>query len=133
MPVRQPKGFTLVELLVVIAIIGVLLGLLLPAIQSAREASRRLSCQNNFKPIGLAILNYESVHKELVLTFYNPGVVPGSSSLMGHFVFLLPFLEESALADQYNTRVNCDEVANDPVVSQQLSVVKCPSAPETNR
>ncbi|GAA5509543.1 DUF1559 domain-containing protein [Novipirellula caenicola] len=61
----RKNGFTLVELLVVIAIIGVLVGLLLPAVQAAREAARRMQCQNKLRQIGLACHNFQDTRGHL--------------------------------------------------------------------
>ena len=88
-------GFTLVELLVVIAIIGVLVALLLPAVQSAREAARRMSCSNNLKQLSLALHNYEDTHK----TFPPAGI---DSNQMSWVVLLLPYFEQKNLYDQFN-------------------------------
>jgi prepilin-type N-terminal cleavage/methylation domain-containing protein len=107
------SGFTLVELLVVIAIIGVLVALLLPAIQAAREAARRSSCQNNFKQVGTAFHNYLSAHKVFPSgTEYRgqpqancpdtpqPAGLGGSFSGFGWGTFILPYLEQRTIYDQ---------------------------------
>lgn len=99
------RAFTLVELLVVIAIIGILVGLLLPAVQAAREAARRMSCQNNLKQIGLAMLNYESVHKKFPSALMGSRVGGPQDDGASWAVAILPFLEQAPLYARLETAV----------------------------
>lgn len=121
-------GFTLVELLVVIAIIGILVSLLLPAVQSAREAARRMQCSNNFKQWGLAMLSYENANGSLSY----PNSKTGTGPRVSYPPFLWPFVEQQNLFDQYNFKLPfhrvCDgALQNEPTVKVQLALYFCPS------
>jgi hypothetical protein len=86
------RGSSFVELLVVIGIIGLFVGLIAVAIQSSRETSRRLTCQDRLRQIQLAVTNFEASHKELP----KPGKTIDSSPnplMFGPFVQIADFLE----------------------------------------
>jgi len=135
---RQRRGFTLIELLVVIAIIAILIGLLLPAVQKVREAAARLQCQNNLKQLGLAVLNYESttgfIPPGRVDTFDGITVpqlgVSAANVSHGPGTFLLLYVEQNALAQQYRWDLNWRDPANQAVIATPLKVWICPSSPE---
>jgi len=119
-------GFTLVELLVVIAIIGVMVGLLLPAVQAAREASRRMSCGNNIRQVALALLNYESAFKKFPMGVnYGNGKAPHTVAY--HHTWLtaiLPQMEASTLSNNVNWNLRA---WGQPIVNAQVPNLLCPS------
>jgi len=121
------RGFTLVELLVVIAIIATLVGLLVPAVNSAREASRRSSCQNNLKQQGLAIHGYHDTHDRLP----SGGRPPDAATVRcGVFIYMLPWVDRKDLWDAYDTSVTWSHANNLPVSSVRIPTYECPSSPK---
>jgi len=125
---RRSRGFTLIELLVVISIIAVLIGLLLPAVQSAREAARRMQCTNNLKQLALAALNYESVQNVLPAgSFSRRAAWPGSKWGFSVFVSLLPFYEQGPAYQTVNFDTGCFVGQNITVAAMGFSALWCPS------
>lgn len=105
MPPTKHDGFTLIELLVVIGIVTMVAGLLLPAVQSAREAARRLRCSSNLRQLGLAFHQYLGVWDCLPPSNLT-GRLPGTRIRFGYHYGphsrLLPFLELDPLYQSIN-------------------------------
>ena len=137
------NGFTLIELLVVIAIIAILIGLLLPAVQKVREAAARLTCTNNLKQIGLAVMNYESTYRHYPMCRVSN---TGARAIYGNsnrslFVMLLPYIEQEALYKKYESifapfatttganRRDWDHVDMTSVYQTKVKTLICPSNP----
>ncbi|TWU37185.1 DUF1559 family PulG-like putative transporter [Novipirellula artificiosorum] len=152
---QRLHAFTLVELLVVIAIIAVLVGLLMPAVQSAREAARRMSCGNNVKQLGLAMHHYHSAFRQLPIHGVGPTNETTNSPFLAddntgrgftrieltYLVGLLPFLEQQALWEQLSRPMVEDDGdiwpafgprpwnGNYPPWATQVPTFRCPSDP----
>jgi len=120
---RISKAFTLIELLVVIAIIAILIGLLLPAVQKVREAGKRMECSNNIKQMVTALHNYHDTKNRFPLS----GTADKSHSWN---VFILPFMEQENLYNQYDTNQNWFDPINNKATQMQVKTFICPSSPE---
>lgn len=130
---RPLHGFTLVELLVVVAIVATLVGLLLPAVQSAREAARRISCQNKLRQMAVALHNFETAQR-----FFPPSAQALSGTNLGTpwsgQAILLPFLEGDTLyrnidfSQSYSGSAN--NALNTVISTMRVDVLVCPSDPK---
>jgi prepilin-type N-terminal cleavage/methylation domain-containing protein len=136
---RRANAFTLVELLVVIAIIATLIGMLLPAVQSAREAARRTSCQSNLRQLGLALHNYENVRRyfppsgDIVTSANTSGV---SAQPWSGQALILPFIEGDTVYKLVDFKKGYHDPANRAptlpidVASTRVDILMCPSEPK---
>jgi prepilin-type N-terminal cleavage/methylation domain-containing protein/prepilin-type processing-associated H-X9-DG protein len=146
----RSSGFTLIELLVVIAIIAVLIGLLLPAVQSAREAARRIQCVNNLKQIGLGLHNYHSTVGSFPPGRMKPYLGNFSGSTTGVcykgglsvHLHIMPYMEGANLANAFNFQTgrlrfsppsgppDCQD--NFTVYATKTTLFLCPSDSDVN-
>jgi len=122
-----------------------LIALLLPAVQAAREAARRAQCVNNLKQIGLAIHNYNSANGSLPSAkifqvnsgFCSDPAFTGGCQSTPWFVLMLPYIEQSGLANSFNYSVGMEGpmtaqgplayFANSTVPSTRINGWQCPS------
>ena len=140
---RSPRraAFTLVELLVVIAIIGVLVALLLPAVQAAREAARRSTCQNNLKQLMTGLHLHESAQGEWPAaqeTFFSDD--NSTTQLPNHTnnswtCYILPYIEQQAVHSRYNFDIAWNRPPNSSLARDQATAIDiplflCPTANE---
>ncbi len=137
MSVKQRPGFTLIELLVVIAIIAVLIALLLPAVQSAREAARRMQCTNNLKQLGLAMHNYHDSAGSFPIgrmgeNYTYPKTITPNPNRRTWAFSILPYIEQGSVFQAINFSVSYYEAPNTTVLRTQVATFHCPTDPNTN-
>lgn len=119
-------AINLPQLLVVLLVTGMLIALLLPATQSAREAARRMQCNNNLKQIGLALHNYHDVYGQFPPAAIGPHNVPRERQF-SWLVAILPFIEQQMLYDELRLDLPWDHPLNAALLHIPFPVLFCPS------
>lgn len=130
------RGLTLIEMLVVISVIGILASMLLPAVQTAREAGRRATCQNNMRQIGLAFHQYHDSHRGFPAIKTDPhdtSNVRTTASAKGWIAEILAYIEQEPIRKAYRFNEHFDSKNNLPVVAFTLRLFQCPTTPAQNR
>jgi prepilin-type N-terminal cleavage/methylation domain-containing protein/prepilin-type processing-associated H-X9-DG protein len=120
------RAYTLVEVLVSIAIIGILSALLFPAVQSARASAARTGCTSKLRQLGVALHAYYEVQGEFPMGMKSPGHHLTSAE-WGGFTELLPYIEQTNLAQRYDFNVPWYDAANYHAVSVELPLFYCPA------
>lgn len=133
-PSSSSAGPTLVIVLVVVLGItvvcgGILVALLLPAVQAAREAARRVACQNNMKQIALAMHNYHDTYKTFPQAFFAD---EDGKPMRSWRASILPFVEQAPLYDRYDFNVAWDAPENQFASTVAIPIYSCPSDPKAN-
>jgi prepilin-type N-terminal cleavage/methylation domain-containing protein/prepilin-type processing-associated H-X9-DG protein len=146
---NRHTGLTLLELLVVIGIVAILAALLIPAVQYARESSRRTQCANNLRQLGVALHLYHDSSRGLppsviwspageplgngelpigVIDAITAGEPFAEDRVFANWVMLLlPLLEEGSLSGQFDSRVPSGHPNNEKARSTELAIMKCPT------
>ncbi len=146
-----PNGISLVEILIVIGIIGLLLSLLTPAVQMAREASRRTQCMSNLRQVGIGLQEHHDVRGRFPATgiwapageplgqgLAPPGTIDRVSlgvataqdpdrMFASWTTMLLPFLEEQGLYDTFDRKLPVAAPRNERARATDIPLLKCPT------
>lgn len=129
---KERSGLTLIETLVVLGIIALLLAILIPAVQSARESARKVTCQNNLRQIVLGISNHETAHAALP-SLYNGTPLAEPRSAIDEFHFhswrtaLLPHLDQGGVLKQLDQSLFATDPANQAGINSSIALFVCPS------